>query len=215
MKKRTKTPSRKRTALRQLMALVLAVLLASALGMYGFLPVQAVRQLADIEDVEHPRIVHRFYDGRLPVTRFGLFHLVEGDRSVMVGLTGWHLLMGWYGHTYASIETWEDAALHAGFYIHTQDGETMAFFYGKIEDDSICRLTAELRAHPDEEDAVDQRIELTEDAIFERNGERYFIAPVEWEEDFPEWVRDTFLTGTDADGNVVQTVEATAVQWST
>ena len=213
MKQKTKTPTRQRTALRRILALVLVMVFASALELYHFFPMQAIRKLADAEEVEHPKVIHWFYDGTLPATRFAVYSLVDGDHSLMLGVTGWGLLMGWYGRTYTSIETWEEADLHAGLHAHHQDGKEVAYFYGKLENDAICSLTAELHPRPEEDEDAIYFFEIAEDEIFEKNGARYFVSRLDMDDELPEWLFDVYVTGLDADGNAVQTVKAKAQSW--
>ena len=216
MSRRKKNIGRKGRALRSLGWLLVIAALASALKLYCFLPIQAIRNMADTQDVENPRVVERFYDGTLPVTRTALHYLVDGDRSMMLCVTGYNVFMGWYDRSFVPVETWDDNEIHAGLYIHQQDERRVVYLFGKIEDESIVRLTMEGFSTPEFEDRVAYSAEIPPEDIFEKDGERYFISKLDGEVlELPQFLYDVSLTGFDLDGNAVSTVEVLAHSWST
>ena len=213
--RRKKKLSRKGRALRSLGWLLVIAVLASALKLYCFLPIQAIRSVADQQDVENPQVVHRFYDGTLPITRVALHHLVDGDRCMMLCVTGYNVFMGWYGRSYVPLETWDDSGLYAGLYLHQQDERRVAYLFGKIEDQSIVRLTMEGSSLPEwEEGCVVYHAEVAAEDIFEKDGERYFISKLDVA-DMPEYLYEGVITGYDRSGNIVKTTETFAHSWNT
>lgn len=214
MRKKTRTPTRKRTALRRCAVLALLLCVTSALNLYHPLPIQAVRGMADIEDVEHPRVIERFYDGSLPITRFALHYLVDGDNSMMLCVAGWHAVLGWYDRAYASVETWDGTGLYAGMYAHYQDDKRVGYLFGQIDDDEITQLLVEVHSSPQPEEAEVYFIDIPRENIFEKDGKRYFLSKMNMEE-LPDWLYDVHVSGIDEDGNIVQTTETMSRSWST
>lgn len=213
MKKREKQSSRKRTALRRCGLLAAVVVLASAMNLYRFLPIQAVRDMADMNDVEHPKVMRRFYDGTLPVTRFALHYLVDGDDAMMLCVTGCHPLIGWYDRSYAKAETWDGTGLYAGVYAHYQDDASVSYLFGRIDDARIQGLSLRITEEANGKDPVTQTVKIPEGDIWERDGKRYFLS--ELEQLFLGHSITYQLSGLDGDGRTVQTVEAGVRTWST
>ena len=212
MKKREKRSSRKRTALRRCAVLAAVVLLVSAMNLYHFLPIQAVWDMADMNDIEHPEAVRRFYDGALPVTRFALHYLVDGDYAMMLCMAGYHPLIGWYDRSYAKAETWDGTGLYAGVYEHYQDGAGVAYLFGRIDDPRIQELRLRITEGPYKENPVTQTVEIPEGDIWEQDGKRYFLSALA----SPSGTRTVYhLSGLDEEGRTVRTVEAVARSWST
>ena len=213
--KRKKNIGRKGRALRAFGWLLVIAALASALKLYCFLPIQAIRSLADQQDVENPQVVHRFYDGTLPITRVALHYLVDGDRSMMLCVTGYNVFQGWYGRSYVPLETWDDSGLYARLYIHQQDERRVAYLFGKIEDQAIVRLAMEGCSLPEwEEGGVVYHADVAAEDIFEKDGERYFISKLD-AADLPEYLYEGVITGYDRNGTVVKTAEALVHSWHT
>ena len=213
--KRKKNLGRKGRALRAFGWLLVIAALASALKLYCFLPVQAIRSISDMQDVENPKIVHRFYDGTLPITRVALHYLVDGDRSMMPCVTGYNVFMGWYDRSYVPVETWNSDGLSAGLYIHQQDDRRVAYLFGKIEDSSIARLALDGFSAPVEGgESASYHADIPVKAIFETDGERYFVSKLD-EADMPQYLYEGMITGYDRSGNVVQTTETFAHSWHT
>lgn len=214
MSKRRKNIGRKGRALRSLGWLMAIAVLASVLKLYCFLPIQAIHAMADRQDVEKPRVIHRFYDGTLPVTRTALHYLVDGERSMMLCVTGYNLFMGWYDRSYVPVETWDDSVIHAGLYSHQQDEYRVWYLFGKIEDDSIVRLSMQGMSVPQGEEGIAYSVEIPETDMFEKNGERYFITRLD-ETALPEYLYETFITGYDQSGGLVSTAKVLLHSWGT
>lgn len=214
MKQQKRSLTRKGRTLRMFVWLAVIVVLASALRLYDFLPIQTVRAIAETQDIEDPEVVSTFYDDTLPVTRFALHHLVDGKRAVMLCVTGYDPFMGWYDRSYACAETWSGAGLYGGLYAHTQGGQQTAYLFGKIEDEAVVSLSFEGKADRESEEADIWRCEIPEADIFEKNGTRYFASKVD--ASLPgeaAYLYDTILTGFDKQGKIVKTVEVQVRAW--
>ena len=175
MKRKRKLSTRKRTALRRCGWLVAVVVLASVTGLYRFLPIQAVWVMADLKDIQHPQVVERFYDGSIPVTRFALHYLVDGDDAMMLCTAGYHPLIGWYDRGWCKAETWNGEPLHGGIYTHSQGGEGMAWLFGRVDDGAIQSLTLERTVEPLEGEAYTEVWSIPREDLLEKNGKRYIL----------------------------------------
>ena len=213
MRRRVKQRTRKQTAIRRCIFLIAVVLLMSALRIYGILPIQVIWRMADRADVEHPIVVERFYDNTLPVTRFAVHHLVEGDNSVMLGVVGFQIFMGWYDRAYATVETWDENGLYAGIYQHTQDEESVMYLYGRIDKPEIERLSLRIKelSMSDNTEMV-RTVEIPMEGIMEKNKKRYILTKLQLPEEnvYPQ---EFLLTGWDISGQAVVTTEAKLWSW--
>lgn len=223
MSKRKACPERRRTALRRCAWLAAVLLFLSVTKLYTPLPGIAVAKAADVCDVEDAEVVDWFYDGTLPITRFALHALVDGERSMMLAVVGFNPLVGgWYYRSYSEAEAWDGSGLYAGVYQHGQDDQTVGYLFGRIDDPEIVtvELTETVQAvlvpesglHPDEE--LTLPITLKTEPIVERNGGRYILAEMEMREE-PYYTRGLQLTGYDEDGNAVVTIEPHHRYWHT
>ena len=216
MKKKRLLPRKKR-ALRNCAWLAVIVVLASVFQIYRFTPGQAVRLMAEIEDVENPKIVHSFYDGSLPITRFAVHHLVQGDRSLMLCGTGWHLLMGWYDRAWATVETWDDAGVYGGIFGHKQDEKSMTYFYGRVDAESVESMTLEVDFtywDGNDEHVRYMRYEFGPEDFFEENGALYICRKLQAEEGW-EWFNEPKVTCVTGDGRTLTAKDVGWRSWST
>lgn len=215
MKRKRKLSTRKRTVLRRCGWLAAAVVLASVTGLYRFLPIQAVRVMADLKDIQHPQVVERFYDGSIPVTRFALHYLVDGDDAMMLCTAGYHPLIGWYDRGWCKAETWDGGPLYGGIYTHSQGGEGMAWLFGRVDDGTIQSLTLERTVEPLKGEPYTEVWSIPRGDLFEKNGKRYILMKLdgaEWEKE--QESRITWrLTGRAGGGQIV-TAELARQSWS-
>lgn len=214
MKNRRPMSSRRRQALRRCALLAAVVMLSSALGLYRFLPVQAMRLMADMEDVEHPRSVKWFYDGTLPITRVALYDLVQGDAAMLLCVTGFSPLGGWYDRAWAKVETWDGTGLYAGVYGHGQDGAFVTYIFGRVDDPAVQTLSVLVTEDALEDVPRSRSVEIPlSDIQTEKNGRRYFATKLDvW----PVGSSTTFqVIGSGMDGTAFRTVEAPSQSWST
>ncbi len=223
MSKRKKCPDRRRTALRRCAWLAAILLFLAVTKLYTPLPGMAVAEAADVCDVKNPEVVDWFYDGTLPITRFSLHALVDGERSMMLTAVTFNPLAGgWYYRTFSEAEAWDGSGLYAGVYQHGQDEKNVGYLFGRIDDPNIVsvELTETVQAvlvpesglHPDDE--VTLPVTLKTEPIVERNGGRYLLAEMELRAE-PYSTRGFQLTGYDAEGNAVVTIEPYWRYWHT
>lgn len=222
MSRRKRHLSRKRRALRRCALLALLVALSATLESYRFLLRQAVRVMAEQQDVEHPVIVHSFYDGSLPASRWGLWQLVDGDRSMMLCYNGWNPLAGWYGGTYAVVETWNDPGISCGIYGQHQGEQNVTYFYGKVDAEHVERLTltADLTGWDEEAQKEQTRTlqwELGPEVFFEKDGSLYFCRKLAVEPGWDGWNWQAQLRAvcTTGDGRTLTANEVGWRSWST
>lgn len=214
MNRRAYSPTRKRIALRRCGWLAALVVLASVTGIYRFLPIQAVYMMADLIDIQHPQVVERFYDGSLPVTRFAAHYLVDGDDAMMLCVAGYHPLIGWYDRAWAKAETWDDAALHGGIYIHSQGDKRVCWLYGRVDNDTIQRLTLERTVKHHEEEGYTEAWNIPTEDIFEKGGKRYILMKLDMESMW-DVGNTVHLIGYTSGGQIVKSSEIQARSWST
>ena len=215
MRKQRKMSTRKRTALRRCGWLAAVVVLASVTGLYLFLPIQAVRVMADLKDIQHPRVVERFYDGSIPATRFALHYLVDGDDAMMLCTAGYHPLMGWYDRGWCKAETWDGSALHGGIYTHCQGEREMSWLFGRVDDGTIGNLTLERTVEPLGGTPYTEAWSIPREDLLEKNGKRYILMKLdgaEWEKEQESWITWR-LTGRTGGGQIV-TAELARQSWS-
>ena len=173
--------------------------------------------------MEDAEVVDWFYDGTLPITRFALHALVDGERSMMLAVVGFNPLAGgWYCRSYSEAEAWDGSGLYAGVYQHGQSDKAVGYLFGRIDDPEIVTveltetvqavLAPEYGLHPDEE--VTLPVTLKTEPIVERNGRRYLLAEMELREE-PAQTRGFRLTGYDAEGNAVVEIEPYWRYWYT
>ena len=223
MKRKRKLSTRKRTALRRCGWLAAVVVLASVTGLYRFLPIQAVRVMADLKDIQHPRVVERFYDGSIPVTRFALHYLVDGDDAMMLCTAGYHPLMGWYDRDWCRVETWDGAPVHAGVISHAQGGKRTAYLFGRVDNGYIDRFTLTFTELTEGEGGTIERVphsmDLPASALFRGgNDRRYLLTALDfpWVEDAPfaPQFEDFRILGYDHAGDVLADEEVFWRSWS-
>ena len=220
MKTQKKLLSRKKRALRNCVWLVVILVLASVFRIYQFFPGQAIRFMAEREDVEHPKVIHSFYDGSLPITRFAVHHLVQGDNALMFCGTGWHPLMGWYDRAWATTETWNGTGVYGGVFSHEQDEERMVYFFGRVDAKSVESLTLEMEftywnGAEEKEDIVRYlRYEFDSEDFFEEDGALYICKKLQADEGW-EWFSDPTVTCVTGDGRTLITEDIGWRSWST
>lgn len=214
MSKKTKCPDRKRKTLRRCAWLVVILAVLSVTNLFHATPWQAIGMVADRCDVENPDVVDWFYDGTLPVTRFALHALVQGEDAMMLTVVGFHPLMGWYERSWATAETWDGSGFYAGVYQHGQDEASVGYLFGRIDDPAIETVrVAKCMVNEETWEEYQQEVQLAELTTFERNNSRYILAKIDVELD--SYCRAFELTGFDADGNAVKTIEPHWRYWST
>lgn len=217
MKKQKKLRSRKKRALRNCVWLIVILVLASVFRIYQFFPGQAIHFMAEREDVENPKVIHSFYDGSLPITRFAVHHLVQGDNSLMFCGTGWHLLMGWYDRAWAAVETWDGTGVYGGIFEHKQDEKSMTYFYGRVDAESVESMALEVDFtywDGNDEHVRHMLYEFGPEDFFEEDGALYICKKLQADEGW-EWFSDPTVTCVTGDSRTLITEDIGWRSWST
>ena len=170
--------SRKKKAL--LCALVLAALVAALTltNAMNFLPRQALRDIADTQNVTEPEVIRSFYDNKLKVYRSARQYLVEGREGLMLCAVGFDPLMGWYDRDWCTVGTNDGNGIHIGYRGHQQGEAYSGYFFGRLDDEAIASVKLRWRGGAEErwyEETLDK------EAFFRgENGKRYIL----WESPF-------------------------------
>ena len=170
--------SRKKKAL--LRALVLAALIAALTlsNAMNFLPRQALRDIADTQNVTEPEVIRSFYDDKLKVYRSARQYLVEGREGLMLCTVGFDPLMGWYDRDWCTVGTNDGNSIHIGYRGHQQGEAYSGYFFGRLDDEKIASV--KLRWKDGEEERWYEET-LSKEAFFRgENGKRYIL----WESPF-------------------------------
>lgn len=216
--------SRPRRIVKRLVILLLTLMVLNGLGLYRVTPWRGVRAIADLCDVEKPEKITRFYDATLPIHRFALKYLVDGENAMMLCTTAFHPLMGWYDRDYCRVETWDGAPIHAGLASHSQGEKEVMYLFGRVDNGYITEFTLEYNKLVEGKDGGIQRIpcsvEVPASAIFwGENEKRYFLTPMQLPEDadaryYPQ-LQDFRIIGYDHTGKVLADEEVFRQHWST
>ena len=159
------------------MTVFLAVLLSVTNAM-NFLPRQAVRDVAETQNISEPRVIRSFYTDKLKTYRFARQYLVEGKEGLMLCAVGYGLLVGWYDRDWAEVGTGGEEPVHIGYRGHQQGEDLACYVFGRVEDESVARIV--LRWRPGTGIEGDFRFwELPEEAFFRENGRRYILLETE------------------------------------
>lgn len=223
MRRRKPLPTRSRRALRRLAVLAALLTVLNGLGIYRVTPWRGVEAIADLCDVEQPEKVCRFYDGTLPVYRFALHYLVDGEDAMMLCTTGFHPLMGWYDRDWCRVETWDGAPVHAGVVSHAQGGKRTVYLFGRVDNGYIDRFTLTFTEVTEGEGGTLERVphsmDLPASALFRGgNDRRYLLTALDfpWVEDAPfaPQFEDFRILGYDHADNVLADEEVFWRSWS-
>ena len=174
MKKRYRS-RKKKALLRGLMLAVLVTALSLSNAM-NLLPRQALRDIADMQNLTDVEVIRGFYDNKLKAYRRARQYLVEGREGLMLCAVGWDPLMGWYDRDWCAVGTNDGNSLHIAFRGHGQGETYSGYFFGRLDDENI----AHVGIWPEGE-AVSWAVFGVEDtpletAIFRgENGKRYLL----------------------------------------
>ncbi len=155
------------------MTLLLAVLLSVTNAM-NFLPGQAIRDMAETQNISEPRVIRSFYTDKLKTYRFARQYLVEGKEGLMLCAVGYDLLMGWYDRDWCAVNTAGDDPVYLGYRGHGQGESYVAHAFGRVDDKSVARIVFRCRMGVEEERY--RNWEVPQEAFFSENGRRYFLA---------------------------------------
>lgn len=155
------------------MTLLLAALLSVTNAM-NFLPGQAVRDIAETQNISEPQVIRSFYTNKIKVYRSARQYLVEGKEGLMLCAVGWDLLMGWYDRDWCAVNTAGDEPVYLGYRGHQQGEDYVAHAFGRVDDEKVARIVFRCRIGLEE---IEYRTwEVPREAFFSENGRRYFLA---------------------------------------
>ncbi len=204
--------SRKKKAL--LRALVLAALIAALTlsNAMNFLPRQALRDIADTQNVTEPEVIRSFYDDKLKVYRSARQYLVEGREGLMLCTVGFDPLMGWYDRDWCTVGTNDGNSIHIGYRGHQQGEAYSGYFFGRLDDEKIASV--KLRWKDGEEERWYEET-LSKEAFFRgENGKRYIL----WESPFQreeatQWLWHLTAYAYDAENDLLAEEEVHWQSW--
>lgn len=170
--------SRKKKALLRALALAALVAALTLTNAMNFLPRQALRDIADTQNVTEPEVIRSFCDNKLKVYRSARQYLVEGREGLMLCAVGFDPLMGWYDRDWCTVGTNDGNGIHIGYRGHQQGEAYSGYFFGRLDDEAIASV--KLRWRDGEEDRWYEET-LDKEAFFRgENGKRYIL----WESPF-------------------------------
>lgn len=175
--KRTRLPTRRRTALKRLLTAALVMLFVNRVMLLGqLLPIQAIRQVEERQGAGRGRVVARAHTPEIYATM--LVYLMENERATTLADT--HLnILGWNAGFGTALDCTGDAPLYAGRVRLSHDGENVTYFFGRVDDPDIETVEVRLMAMevdeqshyvPGEEEAY-----LAASEFYEKEGRRYFL----------------------------------------
>ncbi len=209
MKKRRKTPpSRRRTALKWLGALVSLMLFCSVCGIYPLLPRQGAEYMRQCAGIAPMEVVKSFYDPTLVGMRTSRIYLMANEDALLLTASRFHPLMGWSGFWKGAVAVKEGLPVQPGYHMVSDRSGKMVYLYGRVDDPNVSTLTCTLTLVS--EDGGQEWIPagtiqktVGQDALFTAgDGHTYFLfsIPLESKEHF---LYQAFLSCTDGFGNPI------------
>lgn len=209
MKRRRRTLSRKRQALRWVAALVLLVWLSHTTGAYCLTPARVLRSLERDQLTGETEFLAQL---PAPEPRKGTVRLSGGEHAAILATYHWNWKMGWYANLTGYVERKEDWPINAGFLNSWSYNDARTYYiFGSVEEPEVTTLEIYFDAS---DDTLDQTVLLTEeDWIKSDPGNRFFLCEIK-----PGYrVRslDCSVKGYRADGTSVGVLGLTPVnpQW--
>jgi len=219
-KKRLST--RKRRALRRVLILLALVIASWALGSYGYLPSDSLREMEEMQGIGRTEMLRRIWS---PATDGWnrMVYLSANENAVMLSGCFWNPFEGWTGSTYSIIDcSAEEVPVHSCVHLESNSGEgekmtTMVPVrtFGRVDDPAVEVIEMRLwmtRVGEERRQIAVQRSERKD--WLELNGRTYFLMQT----DRLEWEGPVFfepmLRALDANGNVVTEYEVYTWAWS-
>lgn len=166
--------SRKKKALRRTLVIVALVAALSLTNAVNFLPRQALRDIADTQNMTKPKVVRSFYDNKLKVYRFASQYFVESEEGLLLCAVGFSPLMGWYDRDWCAVGTRDSAPIHMGYRIHGQGETCTGYVFGRVDGAEVARVVLRWRPGTGIEDDF-RYWELPQEAFFKDNGKCYLL----------------------------------------
>ena len=219
-KKRLST--RKRRALRRVLILLILVIASWALGSYGYLPSDNLREMEEMQGVGRTEVLRRIWS---PATDGWnrMVYLSANENAVMLSGCFWNPFEGWTGSTYSVIDcSKEEKPVHSLVHFEARDGKngkrvTNAPLrtYGRVDDPAVEVIEVRVGIKETGKESREVAVQRSERKDWiELNGRAYFLMQT----DRLEWEGPIFfepmLRALDADGNVVAEYMAPDWIWS-
>ena len=209
--------SRKKKALRRSAWITLLVVLLCLTNAVNFLPRQAVRDIADMQNMGELEVVRSFYDNKLKTYRRARQFLVDGEKGLLLCAVGWDPFMGWYDRDWCAVSTDDGNGIHMGYRGHQQGEVYSGYFFGRLDDENIVQV--KLRWKDAGEENAEHWCEkiLDADAFFRgENGKRYIL----WEADSfdatnTRWFQGMTAYAYDEEGKLLAEEEVRWHDWGT
>lgn len=170
--------TREEKVCRLAVAIAVILVLLSVTNAVNFLPRQALKDTAEMQNISQPQVICSFYNDQLKVYRVARQYFVEGEDALMLCAVGWEPLLGWYDRDWCVVGTCDDAPVYIGFRSHQQGEAYTSYVFGRVDDAAVAKVVLRWRPGTGIED--DFRFwELPQEAFFRGNGQRYLL----WETD--------------------------------
>lgn len=167
---------RKEKALRRAAVIALLIAALCATNAVNFLPRQAVRDVADKQNLTEPEVIRSFYDNKLKVYRVARQYFVESGEGIMLCAVGFDPLMGWYDRDWCTVGTNDGNSLHIGYRGHQQGDAYSGYFFGRLDNEDIAHVAIWLEGEAVSWAVFGVEDTALEDAIFRgENGKRYLL----------------------------------------
>ena len=167
---------RKEKALRRAAVIALLIAVLCATNAVNFLPRQAVRDIADKQNLTEPEVIRSFYDNKLKVYRVARQYFAESREGIMLCAVGFDPLMGWYDRDWCTVGTNDGNSLHIGYRGHQQGDAYSGYFFGRLDNEDIAHVAIWLEGEAVSWAVFGVEDTALEDAIFRgENGKRYLL----------------------------------------
>ncbi|QNL45322.1 hypothetical protein H8790_04715 [Oscillibacter hominis] len=172
--KKTELPRRKKALRRTAAALALLVFMILT-NLYGFLPIQALRNQEDLSGVRRTEILRRDY---LPqVHPFSLFYLSCNKDVVMLTSMRWNLLGGWYPVYAPVLDCDGSEPVVSGTYgvTYSDSDQYILYVFGCVNNPDIASLQLSVTDLSQDPNGITDTCQITE--FLEAEGHRVFAHP--------------------------------------
>ena len=211
--------TRKRKALRRTAILVVMLVLASSVGLYGFSPAQGRHYNEESHHTGRTQLVQRLYNPSLKGTRLALFDLTKNENVLMLHYICWHPLVGWMDGGAGVVECGSDEPLYCGtYFLADKDSEILLFVFGRVDEARIASLKISLQnsSYLENEDRVIwteyDHFTLDAQSWKEKDGARYFVESFEMKQENDNFPMKIMISAYDENG--VELVSRDITQYS-
>lgn len=175
--KRKKLRTRRQTTLKRFFIMAVVMILVNHFMILGLLlPIQAIRKVEERQGTGRTKVVTRVHVPEIYAAM--LLYLTENENTTVLADT--HLsLYGWMPDFGTALDCTSGAPLYAGRVCLYHDGESVSYFFGRVDDPAIETVSVRLFAF--EVDEMSRRVPgeevecLTAPKLYEKEGRRYFL----------------------------------------